>query len=93
MVSKDGGWGAFDADNTRELRKELPFCDFGAVIDPPSADVTAHVVEMLAYEAARGASGLAGVIEEGSAGSSDHRRPMGPGSGGGAPTTSTASAP
>src|SRR6185503_9822515 len=50
MQSKDGGWGAFDADNTRELAYKLPFCDFGAVIDPPSADVTAHVVEMLAHE-------------------------------------------
>jgi squalene-hopene/tetraprenyl-beta-curcumene cyclase len=48
MQSKDGGWGAFDADNTRRLIEKLPFCDFGAVIDPPSADVTAHVVEMLA---------------------------------------------
>ncbi len=48
MQSKDGGWGAFDADNTRRLIEQLPFCDFGAVIDPPSADVTAHVVEMLA---------------------------------------------
>jgi squalene-hopene/tetraprenyl-beta-curcumene cyclase len=48
MQSSDGGWAAFDADNTRELAYELPFCDFGAVIDPPSADVTAHVVEMLA---------------------------------------------
>ncbi len=50
MQSRDGGWGAFDADNTRELAYKLPFCDFGAVIDPPSADVTAHVVEMLAAE-------------------------------------------
>jgi squalene-hopene/tetraprenyl-beta-curcumene cyclase len=50
MVSRDGGWGAFDADNTRKACTKLPFCDFGAVIDPPSADVTAHVVEMLAYE-------------------------------------------
>ncbi|HET6825042.1 MAG TPA: squalene--hopene cyclase [Amnibacterium sp.] len=48
MRSRDGGWAAFDADNTRELAYKLPFCDFGAVIDPPSADVTAHVVEMLA---------------------------------------------
>ncbi len=48
MQSRDGGWAAFDADNTRELAYRLPFCDFGAVIDPPSADVTAHVVEMLA---------------------------------------------
>jgi squalene-hopene/tetraprenyl-beta-curcumene cyclase len=50
MQSSDGGWGAFDADNTRALCRELPFCDFGEVIDPPSADVTAHVVEMLAWE-------------------------------------------
>ncbi len=48
MQSRDGGWGAFDADNTRRLVEKLPFCDFGAVIDPPSADVTAHAVEMLA---------------------------------------------
>ncbi len=50
MQSKDGGWGAFDADNTRTLCTKLPFCDFGEVIDPPSADVTAHVVEVLAAE-------------------------------------------
>lgn len=48
MQCRDGGWAAFDAENTRELVRQLPFCDFGAVIDPPSADVTAHVVEMLA---------------------------------------------
>ena len=52
MQSRDGGWAAFDADNTRRLVGRLPFCDFGAVIDPPSADVTAHVVEMLAAEPA-----------------------------------------
>ena len=50
MQSRDGGWGAFDADNTSELITKLPFCDFGAVIDPPSADVTAHIVEALALE-------------------------------------------
>ncbi|MFF3756680.1 squalene--hopene cyclase [Streptomyces sp. NPDC002185] len=50
MQSKNGAWGAFDADNTSVLPNKLPFCDFGEVIDPPSADVTAHVVEMLAYE-------------------------------------------
>ena len=49
MQSSDGGWGAFDADNTRRLIEKLPFSDFGAVIDPPSADVTAHAVEMLAH--------------------------------------------
>ncbi|MEU5400127.1 squalene--hopene cyclase [Streptomyces sp. NPDC005963] len=50
MQSKNGAWGAFDADNTSPLPNRLPFCDFGEVIDPPSADVTAHVVEMMAYE-------------------------------------------
>jgi squalene-hopene/tetraprenyl-beta-curcumene cyclase len=48
MASADGGWAAFDADNTSRLVAKLPFCDFGAVTDPPSADVTAHVVEALA---------------------------------------------
>ncbi|NUK59282.1 squalene--hopene cyclase [Streptomyces lunaelactis] len=50
MQSRNGAWGAFDADNTSSFPNRLPFCDFGEVIDPPSADVTAHVVEMLAYE-------------------------------------------
>ncbi len=48
MQSANGGWGAFDADNCRALVRALPFCDFGEVIDPPSADVTAHALEMLA---------------------------------------------
>jgi squalene-hopene/tetraprenyl-beta-curcumene cyclase len=48
MQSSDGGWGAFDADNTRALVREIPFLDFGEVIDAPSADVTAHALEMLA---------------------------------------------
>ncbi|MGY1439106.1 squalene--hopene cyclase [Streptomyces reniochalinae] len=50
MQSRDGAWGAFDVDNTSKFPNRLPFCDFGEVIDPPSADVTAHVVEMLAAE-------------------------------------------
>ena len=54
MQSTDGGWAAFDVDNTKTLATKLPFCDFGAVIDPPSADVTAHIVEMLAAEGAAG---------------------------------------
>jgi squalene-hopene/tetraprenyl-beta-curcumene cyclase len=47
MQSSNGGWGAFDADNTRAVVRELPFLDFGEVMDEPSADVTAHTVEML----------------------------------------------
>ncbi|WP_193505245.1 squalene--hopene cyclase [Streptomyces coeruleorubidus] len=50
MQSRNGGWAAFDADNTSSLASRLPFCDFGEVTDPPSVDVTAHVVEMLACE-------------------------------------------
>ena len=50
MQSRNGGWGAFDADNTRRWPTMLPFCDFGEVIDPPSADVSAHAIEMLAGE-------------------------------------------
>src|SRR5208337_2220239 len=53
MQSSGGGWGAFDAENTRSLVRDIPFLDFGEVIDEPSADVTAHTVEML------GALGLA----------------------------------
>jgi len=61
MQCRDGGWAAFDVDNTRALCRELPFCDFGELIDPPSADVTAHVVEMLATAAvARGTDAAAG---------------------------------
>ncbi len=48
MQSRDGGWAAFDVDNVHTLCRELPFCDFGELIDPPSADVTAHVLEALA---------------------------------------------
>jgi squalene-hopene/tetraprenyl-beta-curcumene cyclase len=48
MRSKNGAWAAFDRDNTRELLYRMPFSDFGAMIDPPTEDVTAHVLEMLA---------------------------------------------
>lgn len=47
MQSANGGWGSFDKDNTRRVVNEIPFCDFGEVIDLPSEDVTAHVVEAL----------------------------------------------
>jgi squalene-hopene/tetraprenyl-beta-curcumene cyclase len=47
MQSKNGGWGSFDVNNTRRFITHIPFCDFGEVIDPPSEDVTAHIVEIL----------------------------------------------
>jgi squalene-hopene/tetraprenyl-beta-curcumene cyclase len=52
MQSKNGAWAAFDKDNTRDLVYRLPFADFGALLDPPSEDVTAHVLEMLAHVSA-----------------------------------------
>jgi squalene-hopene/tetraprenyl-beta-curcumene cyclase len=48
MQCSNGGWGAFDRDNEADWLYQIPFCDFGAVIDPPSPDVAAHVVELLA---------------------------------------------
>ena len=48
MQSAGGGWAAFDVDNDAYWLYDIPFCDFGAVIDPPSVDVTAHAVEVLA---------------------------------------------
>lgn len=47
MRSSNGAWGAFDKDNDSSLVCEIPFADFGEVLDPPSADVTAHVIEAM----------------------------------------------
>lgn len=63
MQCADGGWAAFDVDNDSKLVAALPFCDFGEVTDPPSADVTAHVVEMLAGEPAASPVALARAVE------------------------------
>jgi squalene-hopene/tetraprenyl-beta-curcumene cyclase len=46
LQSRNGGWGAFDADNDRELLTRVPFADHNAMIDPPTADITARVLEM-----------------------------------------------
>ncbi len=48
LQSRDGGFAAFDADNTREFLNHIPFADHGALLDPPTADVTARCVSMLA---------------------------------------------
>ncbi len=50
MQSRGGGWGAFDKNNDAYWLYEIPFVDFGAIIDPPSVDVTGHAVELLAKE-------------------------------------------
>src|SRR4029077_15560935 len=41
MQSRDGGWGAFDVDNSAMWLYKIPFCDFGKVTDEPTADCTA----------------------------------------------------
>lgn len=48
MQSDNGGWGAFDADNTAHYLNYIPFADHGALLDPPTADVSARCVGMLA---------------------------------------------
>jgi squalene-hopene/tetraprenyl-beta-curcumene cyclase len=48
MQCEGGGWGAFDKDNNKAILTKIPFCDFGEALDPPSVDVTAHVVEAFA---------------------------------------------
>ncbi|MBB2169751.1 squalene--hopene cyclase [Gluconacetobacter aggeris] len=48
MQSTNGGWGAFDIDNNMEFLNHIPFADHGALLDPPTADVTARCVSFLA---------------------------------------------
>ncbi len=48
MQSKNGGWGAFDADNNYYYLNHIPFADHGALLDPPTEDVSARCVSMLA---------------------------------------------
>ncbi len=40
LQSQNGGWGAFDADNNYYYLNNIPFADHGALLDPPTADVT-----------------------------------------------------
>jgi squalene-hopene/tetraprenyl-beta-curcumene cyclase len=48
MQSGNGAWGAFDADNEYDFLNNIPFADHGALLDPPTEDVTARCVSMLA---------------------------------------------
>jgi len=48
MQSRNGGWGSFDADNTHYYLNHIPFADHGALLDPPTADVTARCLGLLA---------------------------------------------
>jgi squalene-hopene/tetraprenyl-beta-curcumene cyclase len=48
LQCRDGGWAAFDADNTFHYLNNIPFADHGALLDPPSADLTGRCLSMLA---------------------------------------------
>lgn len=47
LQSANGGWGAFDADNDHDYLNYIPFADHGALLDPPTADVTARCLSFL----------------------------------------------
>ncbi|MEE8260527.1 MAG: squalene--hopene cyclase, partial [Nitrospinaceae bacterium] len=47
MQCKNGGWAAFDQDNDHALFNEIPFADHGAMLDPPTVDVTGRILWML----------------------------------------------
>jgi squalene-hopene/tetraprenyl-beta-curcumene cyclase len=47
LQSRNGGWGAFDADNVDHYLNNIPFADHGALLDPPTADVSARCISML----------------------------------------------
>jgi squalene-hopene/tetraprenyl-beta-curcumene cyclase len=48
MQSSNGGWGAFDAENQYHYLNNIPFADHGALLDPPTVDVSARCLSMLA---------------------------------------------
>lgn len=49
MQSRNGGWAAFDVDNDRQILTTVPFADHNAMLDPPTADITARVLESLSH--------------------------------------------
>ena len=48
MQSKNGGFASFDADNDHTYLNEIPFADHGALLDPPTEDVSARCAMLLA---------------------------------------------
>jgi squalene-hopene/tetraprenyl-beta-curcumene cyclase len=65
MQSRNGGWGAFDVDNLEYYLNNIPFSDHGALLDPPTEDVTARCLSMLAQlgETAKTSKSVATAIE------------------------------
>lgn len=48
MQSGNGGWAAFDKDNTKTIFQHVPFADHNAMLDPPTVDITGRILEMMA---------------------------------------------
>ena len=48
MQCREGGWAAFDKDNTKRIFEYVPFADHNAMLDPPTVDITGRILEMLA---------------------------------------------
>jgi len=48
MQCRNGGWAAFDKDNTKSIFQYIPFADHNAMLDPPTVDITGRILEMLA---------------------------------------------
>ena len=88
MQSSDGGWGAFEPENTHLYLNNIPFADHGALLDPPTADVTARCVSFLAQIGMAADDPGDGARACRICGAS--RRRTEAGSAAGAPTTSTA---
>ncbi len=66
MQGRDGGWGAFDADNDKTFLNDIPFSDMDSLCDPSTPDVTGHVLELLgALRGAPGAEAREGAIARG----------------------------
>ncbi len=65
MQSQNGAWGAFDADNEYYYLNNIPFADHGALLDPPTEDVTARCLSMLAQfgETAANSAAVARAID------------------------------
>ena len=50
MQSKNGGWGAFDINNDKYYLNSIPFADHGALLDPPTVDVSARCLSFLVQQ-------------------------------------------
>jgi len=53
MQSSNGGFASFDSDNTHYYLNEIPFADHGALLDPPTSDVSARCAMLLAETGCR----------------------------------------